>query len=113
MGYPARLDGEGVTMSTKSSRVERDSMGAMEVPADAYYGASTQRALLNFPISSLRIPPRMIHALGWIKWAAAGTNQELELLEPRLAQAIEDAALEVAQGRLDAEFPLDVFQTGS
>jgi len=100
-------------MSTQGTRVERDSMGPVEVPAEAYWGASTQRAVLNFPISRLRVPERMVRALGWIKWAAAGTNRDLGLLAPRLAEAIEAAALEVAEGRLDDQFVLDVFQTGS
>ncbi|HKQ62411.1 MAG TPA: class II fumarate hydratase [Candidatus Polarisedimenticolaceae bacterium] len=95
------------------TRSERDSMGAMDVPAEAYYGASTQRAVLNFPIGPLRIPSRMIRALGWIKWAAAGVNAELGQLDAARAKAIEQAALEVAEGRLDAQFVVDVFQTGS
>ncbi len=100
-------------MCPKSPRLERDSMGEIQVPADVYYGATTQRAVLNFPISGLRIPTRMIRALGWLKWAAAGVNRELGRLDPRLAGAIESAALEVALGRHDAEFVVDVFQTGS
>ncbi len=100
-------------MSSKSTRTERDTMGEMEVPTKAYYGASTQRAVLNFPISRLRIPHRMIRALGLIKWAAAETNCELGVLEPRLAEAIAGAAREVFEGQLDDEFVIDVFQTGS
>ncbi len=88
-------------------------MGEMNVPAAAYYGASTQRAVENFPISALRLPRRMIAALGRIKVAAAETNRELGLLEPDIAQAIAEAAREVAEGRWDGEFPVDVFQTGS
>jgi fumarate hydratase class II len=88
-------------------------MGPVEVPADAYYGASTQRAVLNFPISNLRLPRAFIRALGLIKMAAARVNAELGLLEPRLAEAIEAAAREVAEGQLDAHFVVDVFQTGS
>jgi fumarate hydratase class II len=88
-------------------------MGEMQVPSQAYYGASTQRAVLNFPISDLRIPKRMIRALGLIKWAAARTNGELGLLDSKLADAIAKAAEEVAEGKLDNEFVLDVFQTGS
>jgi fumarate hydratase class II len=94
-------------------RTERDSMGEMQVPAEAYYGASTQRAVENFPVSGTSIPPRMIHALGRIKWAAAGVNRELGLVESKLAEAIEQAAMEVAEGRFDDEFVVDVFQTGS
>jgi len=100
-------------MSKSSTRVERDSMGEIEVPAEAYYGASTQRAVLNFPISGLRIPGRMIRALGLIKWAAAGVNRELGLLDSGTAEAIRQAALEVAEGKLDEHFVVDVFQTGS
>ena len=97
----------------KSTRTERDSMGAMEVPADALYGASTMRAVLNFPISDLRFSRTFIRALGLIKLAAAKSNMELELLEPSLAQAITQASQEVADGSLDRHFVVDVFQTGS
>jgi fumarate hydratase, class II len=94
-------------------RIERDSMGELEVPDGAYYGATTMRAVKNFPISDLRLPRRFIQAIGLIKLAAARTNRELGLLEPRLAEAIERAAREVADGRLDDQFVVDVFQTGS
>ncbi|MBI2872726.1 MAG: class II fumarate hydratase [Chloroflexi bacterium] len=94
-------------------RIERDSMGPVEVPANAYYGASTQRAVLNFPISGLRFPPRFIHALGLIKLAAAQVNVELGLLDPRIGDAIVRAAQEVVDGRLDDQFVVDIFQTGS
>ncbi|MBI4506472.1 MAG: class II fumarate hydratase [Chloroflexi bacterium] len=94
-------------------RTERDSMGALEVPVEAYYGASTQRAVLNFPISDLRFPPRFIRALGLIKRAAAEVNRELGLLDAHLADAIAGAAQEVADNKLDAHFVLDIFQTGS
>src|SRR5579884_1122272 len=97
----------------QETRVERDSMGEMRVPADAYYGASTQRAVLNFPISDLRFPRSFIRALGQIKQAAAQTNEELGLLDPQLAEAIVRAAQEVIDGRLDSHFVLDIFQTGS
>jgi len=100
-------------MSSEGQRTERDSMGEMQVPIRAYYGATTQRAVLNFPISSLRIPGRMIRALGLIKWAAAETNRELELIPAELAGAVARAAEEVADGKLDDEFVIDVFQTGS
>ena len=100
-------------MSSEKTRTERDSMGPMEVPGDAYYGASTQRAVLNFPISQLRFTRRMVQALGCIKWAAARTNLELGGLEAKTADAIAAAALEVADGRLDDQFVVDVFQTGS
>src|SRR5215831_5075833 len=100
-------------MSDGATRIERDSMGAMEVPADAYYGASTQRAVVNFPISSLRLPRRFLRAVGLIKWAAAQVNRDLGLLDAALAGKVAAAAKEVADGALDANFPLDVFQTGS
>jgi len=88
-------------------------MGEIQVPAEAYYGASTQRARINFPISDLRIPGRMIRALGLIKGAAAATNRDLGALDARLADAIESASKEVAAGKLDDHFVVDVFQTGS
>lgn len=94
-------------------RIERDSMGEMRVPANAYYGAQTARAVENFPISSLRFSRRFIQALGRIKAAAARANVHLKLLDERRGQAIEAAALEVAAGKFDAEFVVDVFQTGS
>ena len=94
-------------------RVERDSMGPLEVPEGAYYGASTMRAVRNFPISSLRFPRPFIRALGLIKQAAAETNRELGLLDERLADAIAQAAAEVAEGRFDDQFVVDIFQTGS
>jgi fumarate hydratase class II len=97
----------------KKTRIERDSMGEMEVPADAYYGASTQRAVLNFPISGEPLPRRFIRALGLVKKAAAQTNLELGLLSRRRARAITAAANEVIAGELDAHFPIDVYQTGS
>ncbi len=97
----------------QATRVERDSMGEMQVPANAYYGASTQRAVLNFPISDLRFPRRFIKALGQIKLSAAQVNAELGLLDEKLAKAIGDAAQEVVDGKLDGEFVLDIFQTGS
>jgi fumarate hydratase class II len=93
--------------------MERDSMGEMEVPAAAYYGASTQRAVLNFPISGQPLPRRFIRALGMIKKAAAQTNLELGLLPRRKARAIAAAAQEVIDGKLDDQFPIDVYQTGS
>jgi fumarate hydratase class II len=100
-------------VTTPGKRIERDSMGEMEVPQDAYYGASTQRAVLNFPVSGLRMPRRFVRALGLIKRAAAKANRDLGLLDPRVAGAIEVAAEEVASGRHDADFVVDVFQTGS
>jgi fumarate hydratase class II len=94
-------------------RVEKDTMGEVRVPADAYYGAQTQRALENFPVSGIRFPRRFIEAIGLVKSAAATVNAELGLVEPRAAEAIAAAADEVVEGRLDGQFVLDVFQTGS
>ena len=88
-------------------------MGEMEVPADAYYGASTQRAVLNFPISGQPLPRRFIRALGMVKRAAAQTNLELGLLSRRRARAIAGAAQQVIDGEFDSQFPIDVYQTGS
>src|SRR2546421_1323123 len=88
-------------------------MGEMAVPADAYYGASTQRAVLNFPISGQPLPPRFLRALGMVKRAAAQANRELGLLPRRRARAIAAAAQEVIEGKLDDQFPIDVYQTGS
>jgi fumarate hydratase, class II len=93
--------------------MERDSMGEVEVPADAYYGASTQRAVLNFPISGQPFPRRFIRALGLVKKSAAQTNSELGLLSKRRASAIARAAQEVVDGKLDDQFPIDIYQTGS
>jgi fumarate hydratase class II len=100
-------------MSEVPNRLERDSMGEMEVPAGAYYGASTQRAVINFPISRLRLPRRMIAALGDIKREAAMVNRELGLLPEELSGAIAEAANEVSEGRFDDQFVVDIFQTGS
>lgn len=100
-------------MSKKSSRTVSDSMGKLEVPADALWGAQTQRAVDNFPISGMRMPRRFIAALGLVKWAAAGANGELGLITSDQAVAIQKAALAVAAGEHDEHFPIDVFQTGS
>lgn len=94
-------------------RIERDSMGEMQVPRGAYYAAQTARAVENFPISKLRFGRRFIRALGLVKAAAAAANVELELLDAKKGAAIRQAATEVADGRFDAEFVVDVFQTGS
>jgi fumarate hydratase class II len=94
-------------------RIEVDSMGEVRVPADAYYGAQTARAVENFPISALRFSRAFIRALGLIKQHAAATNAELGLLDQRLASAVQQAAQEVADGKLDAQFVVDIFQTGS
>ena len=100
-------------MSEPKVRIERDSMGELRVPADALWGAQTQRAVQNFPLSGLRMPRAFIRALGLIKEAAALANQELGELDATVAAAIAKAAREVAEGRHDAQFPVDVFQTGS
>ena len=94
-------------------RIERDSLGEMPVRADAYYGASTARAVENFPISSLRFGRQFIEAIGLIKWAAAEVNHKLGLLDADRTRLIQQAAAEVVQGELDAEFVVDIFQTGS
>lgn len=94
-------------------RIERDSLGEVHVPAAALYGAQTQRAVENFPISDERFPPVFIRALGLIKGAAAEVNAELGLLDDDKAQAIIQAAGEVASGQWDDQFPIDIFQTGS
>jgi fumarate hydratase class II len=95
------------------TRIERDTMGEMAVPADALWGAGTQRAVLNFPISNLRLPRRFIQAIGRVKAAAAQTNAELGLIPKDVADMIVKAADEVSAGKLDQHFVIDVFQTGS
>ena len=102
-------------------RVERDSMGEVRLPSQAYYGAQTQRAVENFPISGRPLPPELIHALGLVKLATATANRDLgklagfgkRSLSPRQVEALLAACREVAEGRLDDQFPIDVFQTGS
>src|SRR6185312_8187259 len=108
---PRPLGVTGMTATTGATRTERDSMGPMEVPAEAYYGASTMRAVLNFPISPYRFPRPFIRALGQIKLAAAQTNAELGLVPGEIAKAIEQAAQEVIDGRWDDQFVIDIFQT--
>jgi fumarate hydratase class II len=95
------------------TRTERDSMGPMEVPAEALYGPQTARAVENFPISGWRMPPAFISALGYIKLAAAQVLRDQGLLDPSHAEAIITAAMQVARNELDEHFPVDVFQTGS
>jgi len=94
-------------------RIERDSMGEVKVPKGAYFGAQTQRAAENFPISGLRFPRDFVRALGLIKWASARANGELGLLGVNPARAIQEASQEVIDGRWDDQFVLDIFQTGS
>lgn len=88
-------------------------MGRMQVPAQAYYGAQTARAIANFPISQLRFPRAFLRALGLLKKHAAMVNQQLGLLAPDMSKAIQQAAQEVAEGKLDGQFTVDIFQTGS
>jgi fumarate hydratase class II len=95
------------------TRIEKDSLGEVEVPAGAYYGAQTERARRNFPVSGLRFPRRFIAALGAIKREAAAVNEELGLVPGDVAEAVRKAAGEVVDGKLDLHFPLDIFQTGS
>src|SRR5213083_1494456 len=100
-------------MTPVRMRMEKDSMGEMSVPESALYGASTQRAVLNFPISGQRFSRPFSRALGLIKWAAAQANADLGLLDHHRSTLIVQAAEEVAEGKLDEHFPLDIFQTGS
>lgn len=94
-------------------RIERDSMGEVKVPAKAYYGAQTQRAVENFPISGPPLPKQLIRALGLVKYAAAVVNRDLGKLKPQIAEPILRAAREVLEGKFDDQFPIDVYQTGS
>ncbi|PYK89036.1 MAG: aspartate ammonia-lyase [Verrucomicrobia bacterium] len=100
-------------MTGGRTRMEKDSMGEMPLPESALYGASTQRAVLNFPVSGYRFSRPFIRALGLIKWAAAQANHDLGLLDAERAALIVQAAEEVIDGKLDEHFPLDIFQTGS
>jgi len=100
-------------MKTPAFRTETDSMGEVNIPAEALYGASTQRALENFHVSHRRFDRRFLEALGLIKWAAAATNDDLGKLDHKLAHTIAEKSLEIADGRHDAHFVLDLFQTGS
>src|SRR5690242_9852520 len=99
------LEEENIIMTVnEETRLERDSMGEMRVPIHAYYGASTQRAVLNFPISDLRFPRAFIRAIGQIKQAAAQTNADLGTIDATVAAAIVQAAQEVIDGKLDDHF---------
>ncbi|HEY0368378.1 MAG TPA: class II fumarate hydratase [Chthoniobacterales bacterium] len=102
-----------MTSAVGGTRIEKDSMGEMSVPEHALYGASTQRAVLNFPVSGYRFPRPFIRALGLIKWAAAQANHDLGLLDAHRSALIVQAGEEVIEGKLDEHFPLDIFQTGS
>ena len=101
------------TASTMGDRIETDSLGTVRVPEQALYGAQTQRAIDNFPVSGLRMPRAFILALGCIKACAASANAKLKLLDPAVSSAIRTAALAIAEGEHDDAFPVDVFQTGS
>lgn len=100
-------------MSDAQFRIEKDSMGEVKVPASALYAAQTQRAVENFPISGIPFPRPFIRALGMVKATAAEVNQSLGLLDGAIASAIISASSEVESGQHDAQFPLDIFQTGS
>jgi fumarate hydratase, class II len=104
---------ESTAAATSPTRTEHDSMGEVEVPADALWGAQTARAVDNFPVSGQPVPPGVVHALALVKGAAAEVNQRLGVLDATRAEAIATAAREVATGRHDDQFPIDVFQTGS
>ena len=110
---PATTDGAAPTAAHTATRTAHDSFGPIEVPAQALWGAQTARSLQFFAIGEQRMPPAIIHALAWIKWAAATVNAELGLLAAPAAAAIAAAARQVAEGGWDAEFPLSVWQTGS
>ena len=99
-------------MSSKF-RIEKDSMGELKVPESALWGAQTQRAVENFPISGLPVPRSFIRALGLVKWGAAEANKNLGLLDDERAAAIQTVAKQVSAGDFDAHFPIDIFQTGS
>jgi fumarate hydratase class II len=106
-----RDDGKAPMSST---RTETDSFGPIEVPADSYWGAQTERSILNFPFGPReQMPIEIVHALGFIKQAAARVNARLGVLDPQLGEAIQQAAAEVARGDLDGQFPLVIWQTGS
>ena len=100
-------------MADENYRIEKDSMGELKVPKDALWGAQSQRAIENFPISDLRAPRAMINALGLIKASAAQVNRDLGLLDGDIAEAIIEAGKKVAAGDYDEHFPVDIFQTGS
>src|SRR5688500_5297035 len=97
-----------------NTRTETDSFGPIEVPGDSYWGAQTERSIANFPFGSReQMPVEIVHALGYVKQAAARVNARLGLLEADVAEAIQQAAAEVARGDLDSQFPLVIWQTGS
>src|SRR5690349_7009387 len=99
--------------ATPATRIERDSLGPLEVPADAYYGVQTARAVANFPISGERLHPEMVRAATRIKIAAARANAELGVLDPKKADAIVGAAEEILAGKHDDQFVVDAYQAGA
>src|SRR5947209_17949519 len=100
--------------SMADTRTESDSFGPIEVPADAYWGAQTERSIENFPFGPKeQMPVEIVHALGFIKQAAARVNARIGALDPNIAETIQQAAAEVARGDLDGQFPLVIWQTGS
>jgi len=108
------LSGDDGETSMSSTRTETDSFGPIEVPADSYWGAQTERSILNFPFGPReQMPIEIVHALGFIKQAAARVNARLGVLNPEISEAIQQAAAEVARGDLDGQFPLVIWQTGS
>ncbi len=102
-----------IHVAVNEYRIEKDSLGEVKVPREAYWGAQTQRALENFPVSGITFPPVFIRSLGLIKHACAGVNSDLGLLDPGIAEAILHACDEVIEGKFSGQFPLDIFQTGS
>ncbi|MDA8089114.1 MAG: lyase family protein, partial [Nitrospiraceae bacterium] len=100
-------------MAGKSFRIEEDTLGKIKVPGDAYWGAQTERAFDNFPASGAKFPPVFFRALAYIKLASATVNNELGRLDSRKTRAIVKASKEVLAGRMDGQFPVDIFQTGS
>src|SRR5437870_2512820 len=105
--------GVSIMVTVEEYRLDRDSMGEVKVPSSAYYGAETQRAVQNFPISGLRLPKEFIQAMALVKLSAARANMQLGLLDSKKGEAIVSAAKEVMEGALYDQFVVDVFQTGS
>ena len=103
----------GQSATAGETRTESDTFGPIDVPADRFWGAQTQRSIQNFRIGGERMPAPLVHALGLVKQAAALVNKDLGELEPGLADSVAAAAAEVVQGKYDGEFPLVVWQTGS
>src|ERR1700688_21747 len=101
------------TLTQSATRTEKDSLGTKEIPAEVYYGIQTARAVENYPISGMRAHPALIRAFGMVKDAAAEANRELGLIDEKIANAIIQAAKEVAEGKWDREFVVDVFQAGA